>query len=108
MPPAPTQPTRSFASDNNAGVHPEILEAITRANQGHAVAYGDDPYTRSAVKKFEEHFGPDIAVSVDAAIRPGDRGAGLVDVGVGGCASRRRGRQAASQHSGQREADGCQ
>jgi len=62
MPPAPTQPTRSFASDNNAGVHPEILEAITRANQGHAVAYGDDPYTRSAVKKFEEHFGPDIAV----------------------------------------------
>jgi threonine aldolase len=57
-----TQPTRSFASDNNAGVHPEILEAIARANQGHVVAYGDDAYTRSAVKKFEEHFGPDIAV----------------------------------------------
>jgi threonine aldolase len=56
------QPTRNFASDNNAGVHPEILEAITRANQGHVVAYGDDPYTRSAIKKFEEHFGPDIAV----------------------------------------------
>ncbi|MFZ0136477.1 MAG: beta-eliminating lyase-related protein, partial [Candidatus Sulfotelmatobacter sp.] len=58
----PSQPARSFASDNNAGVHPEILEAIARANQGHVVAYGDDPYTRSAVKKFEEHFGPDIAV----------------------------------------------
>jgi threonine aldolase len=58
----PAQPARSFASDNNAGVHPEILEAITRANHGHVVAYGDDPYTRSAVKKFEEHFGPDIAV----------------------------------------------
>jgi threonine aldolase len=58
----PAQPTRSFASDNNAGVHPEILEAIARANHGHVVAYGDDPYTRSAVKKFEEHFGPDIAV----------------------------------------------
>jgi threonine aldolase len=57
-----TQPARSFASDNNAGVHPEILEAITRANQGHVVAYGDDPYTRSAVNRFEEHFGPDIAV----------------------------------------------
>jgi threonine aldolase len=58
----PIQPTRGFASDNNAGVHPEILEAIARANQGHVVAYGDDAYTRSAVKKFEEHFGADIAV----------------------------------------------
>ncbi|MFZ0299650.1 MAG: low specificity L-threonine aldolase [Candidatus Sulfotelmatobacter sp.] len=58
----PPQPPRSFASDNNAGIHPEILEAIARANQGHVVAYGDDPYTRSAVKRFEEHFGPDIAV----------------------------------------------
>ena len=62
MLPAPTQPTRSFASDNNAGVHPEILEAVAGANQGHVVAYGADPYTGSAVKKFEEHFGPDIAV----------------------------------------------
>ncbi len=52
--------SRSFASDNNAGIHPEVLEAIARANQGHVVAYGDDPYTRSAVKKFEEHFGPEI------------------------------------------------
>ena len=55
-------PTRSFASDNNAGVHPEILAAIARANQGHVVAYGDDAYTRSAINKFEEHFGEDIAV----------------------------------------------
>src|SRR5271154_1686540 len=58
----PSQPARSFASDNNAGVHPEILEAIARVNQGHVVAYGDDAYTRAAVKRFEEHFGPDIAV----------------------------------------------
>ena len=62
MPPAIDTPARSFASDNNAGVHPEILEAIGRANRGHVVAYGDDAYTLSAVKKFEEHFGPDIAV----------------------------------------------
>jgi threonine aldolase len=62
MPSVLKQSVRSFASDNNAGVHPEILEAISRANQGHVVAYGDDAYTRSAVKKFEEHFGPDIAV----------------------------------------------
>jgi len=54
--------TRGFASDNNAGVHPEILEAIARANQGHVVAYGDDPYTRSAIAKFQEHFGDDIDV----------------------------------------------
>ena len=54
--------SRSFASDNNAGVHPEVLEAISRANQGHVVAYGDDPYTRSAIRKFEEHFGEEIAV----------------------------------------------
>ncbi len=54
--------TRSFASDNNAGVHPEILEAIARANQGHVVAYGDDPYTRSAIAKFQEHFGDGIDV----------------------------------------------
>ena len=56
------KPTRSFASDNNAGVHPEILQAIARANQGHVVAYGDDPYTRSAIAKFEEHLGSSIEV----------------------------------------------
>src|ERR1700758_4317093 len=59
---APAKTTRSFASDNNAGVHPEILEAIARANGGHVIAYGDDRYTRSAVAKFEEHFGSGIEV----------------------------------------------
>jgi threonine aldolase len=62
MPTASKPITRSFASDNNAGVHPEIIEAIARANQGHVVAYGDDSYTRSAVAKFEEHFGGGIDV----------------------------------------------
>jgi threonine aldolase len=62
MPPPLNKLARNFASDNNAGVHAEIIEAIAHVNQGHVVAYGDDPYTRSAVKKFEEHFGPDIAV----------------------------------------------
>jgi threonine aldolase len=62
MPQVLAKPTRSFASDNNAGVHPEILEAIVRANQGHVIAYGADPFTRSAIAKFEEHFGPDIDV----------------------------------------------
>ncbi len=55
-------PSRSFASDNNAGIHPEILEAIAAANKGHTVGYGDDPYTESAVRKFKEHFGSDVEV----------------------------------------------
>jgi threonine aldolase len=57
-----SKPLRGFASDNNAGVHPEILDAMARANLGHVPAYGDDPYTHSAIKKFEEHFGSDIDV----------------------------------------------
>src|SRR5215472_16801240 len=57
-----SKPLRGFASDNNAGVHPEIIDAIARANQGHVVAYGDDDYTRSAIAKFEEHFGSGIDV----------------------------------------------
>ena len=36
---------RGLASDNYAGVHPEVLEAIARANGGHQVAYGEDAYT---------------------------------------------------------------
>lgn len=53
---------RSFASDNNAGVHPEMIEAIAAANDGHVVAYGNDPFTARAVKVFQKHFGKDIAV----------------------------------------------
>jgi threonine aldolase len=56
------KPIRSFASDNNATVHPEVLEAMGRANQGHVVGYGDDPYTETAIQKFREHFGGDIEV----------------------------------------------
>jgi len=55
-------PKRSFASDNNAGVHPEMIEAIAAANDGHVVAYGNDPFTARAVKVFQKHFGRDIAV----------------------------------------------
>jgi threonine aldolase len=56
------KPARSFASDNNAGVHPEVLKAIAEANRGHAVGYGDDPYTQSVVQKFKQHFGSDTEV----------------------------------------------
>ena len=54
--------TRGFASDNNSGVHPDILEAISRANTGHTIAYGDDPYTRAAEDKFKSTFGGDMDV----------------------------------------------
>lgn len=50
---------RSFASDNNSGVHPLVMEALNRANQNHAVGYGDDPWTEEAVQKIREAFTPD-------------------------------------------------
>src|SRR3954451_5501915 len=53
---------RGFASDNNAGVHPDVLGAIERATVGHVVAYGDDPFTRAALDRFEQHFGKGIEV----------------------------------------------
>jgi threonine aldolase len=49
---------RGFASDNNAGVHPDVLKALGAANPGHAVGYGDDDYTRDALDLFRKHFGP--------------------------------------------------
>jgi threonine aldolase len=58
------KPARSFASDNNAGIHPDILKAIFAANQGRVVGYGDDAYTESAVRRFHQHFGPDIDVFI--------------------------------------------
>ena len=56
------KPSRSFASDNNAGVHPKIMEAIAAANDGHVIAYGDDPYTARAIKLFRNHLGKDAEV----------------------------------------------
>jgi threonine aldolase len=52
----------SFASDNTAGVHPEIMAALEGVNQGHCSAYGDDPHTRSAVDLFKRHFGDESEV----------------------------------------------
>jgi threonine aldolase len=50
---------RGFASDNYAGIHPEVLEAIARANGGHQVAYGADVYTQHLQSVFQQHFGAD-------------------------------------------------
>jgi threonine aldolase len=48
---------RGFASDNYAGVHPEVLAALAEANGGHQVAYGDDVYTGRLREVFRGHFG---------------------------------------------------
>lgn len=53
---------KMFASDNNSGIHPAILEALIKANDGHAPAYGDDVFTQGAIAKFREHFGADSEV----------------------------------------------
>ena len=51
-----------FASDNATGVHPKVLEMLTLANAGAAIAYGDDEWTAKAVERFHSLFGPDIDV----------------------------------------------
>lgn len=48
---------RGFGSDNNAGIHPDILKEIIASNTGHVIGYGSDVYTEEAVKIFKEHLG---------------------------------------------------
>ncbi|GAA1574596.1 threonine aldolase family protein [Leucobacter aridicollis] len=52
----------AFASDNWAGVHPEVMEAIAAANVGHAVAYGGDPWTAELQEHARRLFGPDAEI----------------------------------------------
>src|SRR3712207_6528333 len=49
---------RGFASDNYAGVHPEVMDALAAANHEHARAYGDDPVTARLGERLREEFGP--------------------------------------------------
>jgi len=51
---------KSFASDNNSGIHPRIMQAIVDANQEHAVGYGDDEWTSKADAAFRKIFGEDV------------------------------------------------
>ena len=48
---------RSFASDNNSGVHPEVMAAIIEANRDHAAGYGDDRWTERAAECVRQVFG---------------------------------------------------
>ena len=50
---------RSFASDNNSGVHPLVMEALSKANTDHAFGYGDDQWTAEATIKIQDTFTPD-------------------------------------------------
>jgi threonine aldolase len=52
----------NFASDNAAGIAPEILAAIARANEGHALAYGRDVWTERLERRFADMFECDVAV----------------------------------------------
>jgi threonine aldolase len=47
---------KALASDNYSGVHPEVLEALIRANSEHQGAYGNDDYTARTIQLFKKHF----------------------------------------------------
>src|SRR3954447_68966 len=52
----------NFASDNTAGVAPEILAALARANEGSALAYGNDDWTKRVERRFADIFEHEVAV----------------------------------------------
>jgi threonine aldolase len=56
----PAPPSVTFASDNAAGVHPAVLDALARANAGHAIAYGDDPWTAQLGDAMRQLFGAPV------------------------------------------------
>ncbi|WP_436415919.1 threonine aldolase family protein [Petrimonas sp.] len=50
---------RSFGSDNNSGVHPQLMQAIIDANRNHTIGYGDDDWTREAENAVKRLVGKD-------------------------------------------------
>ena len=58
----PPPPDQSFASDNAAGAHPSVIEALQRANEGAALPYGEDPWTARSAARFRALFGGDVEV----------------------------------------------
>ena len=47
---------KSFGSDNHAGVHPAVLQAMLEANTGDVVAYGSDDWTVRASAELRTAF----------------------------------------------------
>ena len=53
---------RCFASDNYSGCLPEVMQFLQQeVNQGHAIAYGDDPFTKEAEELIRKEFGPEVS-----------------------------------------------
>ena len=52
----------NFASDNTAGVAPEIMAALSQANEGFTLGYGNDAWTRRAEQRIAEVFKRDVAM----------------------------------------------
>ncbi len=52
----------ALASDNGSGVHPKVMDAIAEANRGHAVSYGNDPWTEQAVALLRSLFGSNCEI----------------------------------------------
>lgn len=48
---------RGFGSDNHAGIHPQIMEAIVKANVDHAASYGTDQLSEQCRQVFKNKFG---------------------------------------------------
>ncbi|MGA8658019.1 MAG: low specificity L-threonine aldolase [Chthoniobacterales bacterium] len=57
-----TEKRRHFASDNNAGIYPEVLEVLAEASHGHVTGYGADSYTAAAQQAICELFETECAV----------------------------------------------
>ncbi len=67
---------RGFASDNNAGAHPSVIEAVAAANVGHVPAYGGDRWTARAVELLKREFGS----GTEALLVYGGTGANVVSL----------------------------
>jgi threonine aldolase len=76
VPELPPPPAVTFASDNAAAVHPAVLDALAAANTGHAVAYGNDPWTARLVAELRDRF----AEPVEALPVWGGTGANVVSL----------------------------
>jgi threonine aldolase len=53
---------KSLASDNYAGVLPEVMQALSDANQAHAISYGNDVLTNEVRAMFANIFEADVAI----------------------------------------------
>lgn len=52
----------SFASDNNAGVSEQVINALRQANESYAISYGSDIWTEKAYQAFHQEFGDSIDI----------------------------------------------